>query len=324
MDINKFSKDNTCLIKDKYKSWESKGILLALILYLCRKQIILLNKRILVNSKEIAEYLQYLFNDMIFTDKEPNFIISVKNSFIGNLNIGNLNNINNIQAKKIYVVPFFDVDNPIVMYKLYKKKTQDIERIKEKITIFSDCNRKDWDSKKEIEIYNLYNKLYNKFRTINELNNYVDYNCGNIIYRDKFITKYSEIPMPYIMPSYMNNFRNNSKTNNGNTNSNILNNNINSNIINKHKQELNNIQQQIINNTKQLELLQNELIIVKQTTNNELLDRQNINIQSNNNNKLLDQLNKKEKELNEKEKDLEETKTSLIELMQLEEQSVIL
>jgi hypothetical protein len=132
--------NNDCIIANI--KWEDRGILLGIIYHILKKYKKLKYEEIYIADDKFRAMLQYIFSDLEFTKKKrtkDQYIISIKNIEQGNLNINNINNLENIQAKKYYLLPWYDNDNPIIMY-IKGKKTININDIKQKINITT-CHR---------------------------------------------------------------------------------------------------------------------------------------------------------------------------------------
>jgi len=205
MNIIKYDiEKNTCNnnTKNKYSINEPKGILLGLILYFCKNQKILDKKNIRINSNKYKEDLEYLFPNLIFVTTNSNFDICIKTKILGDINICNLEYIDKIKSDKVYLLPYYDNDNPIIMYELNPKNKikQDIDKIKNKINQINNCYD---NSNIENKILKYYLELNGPFNNnLKDLIDYINQISGNIIYKEKIITKKVNvsIPTPYLVP----------------------------------------------------------------------------------------------------------------------------
>jgi hypothetical protein len=199
--------------------------------------------------------LEYLFPKLNFVNNKSNFDICIKTNLLGDLNITNLELVNKIKTNKIYLLPYYDNENPLIMYRINGSKSdvkQDLLKIKSKINKIDNC----YDNlDMENSIYKLYLKLETPFNNnISDLIDYINQTSGNIIYKDKIIhkTKKIEIPTPYLVqiPIPINRYETNSAKQDIIINEKVIISNDKLNELNKminiKKNELNNLD---INNT---------------------------------------------------------------------------
>ncbi len=127
--------------------WENKGIVLGIMYYLInnRKKFVEDKINIIVPNGRIRRIIKEVFNDLNILDMDNgsnlNFHINIKSIDKGGLIINNLKNIKTIHTKRIYLLPYYDPDNPIIMYNYNPKYTLDIEKIRNKIDKFTNCDR---------------------------------------------------------------------------------------------------------------------------------------------------------------------------------------
>ena len=204
MDINNYNiSKNKCNKKNNtYSINESKGILIGLILYITKYFSKLIKLKIKINSMRYQRDLEYLFPKLNFVNIKSNFDICIKTNLLGDLNITNLELINKIKTNKIYLLPYYDNENPLIMYRINGSSSdvkQDLLKIKTKINKIDNC----YDNlDMENSIYKLYLKLETPFNNnILDLIDYINQTSSNIIYKDKIIhkTKKIEIPTPYLV-----------------------------------------------------------------------------------------------------------------------------
>lgn len=191
---------NNCI--NKYTFWEDKAILLGIILFLTKYSSKITYKTIFINNKKIKKILKVLFPKMIFTSNENNnlFYINIKNSNRHNLVINNIDNLidSNIKTKKIYKLPWYNKDNPIVMY-YYNKKydNYNLNKFKLKLDKFTKYNRllnyktnnniickcskiNTWDCYYEHKILNKYCKKFGN--NVNNIYNFISSHLMNNIF----------------------------------------------------------------------------------------------------------------------------------------------
>jgi len=150
---------------------ENKGILLALIYFINNKYNKLTDKVININLNKYQNILKILFSDLKFSnkpDKSNSFNININTKEIVDLNITYIDFLNKIKADKIYIVPWFDGDNPLIMFSKSNKE-QDIKSIRKKISEWDNCSRtqpyenfNNYDEFIENIILNKYIELNNK------------------------------------------------------------------------------------------------------------------------------------------------------------------
>ena len=218
--IKKKNKSLNKCIKNKISTtYENKGILLAIIFYITNKYNKLKNKNIKINFSKFQNILKILFSELRFSDKDNNFNININTKEIVDLNIIYINLINKIKANQVYIVPWFDGDNPLIMFSKSDKE-QDVKKIKEKIKEWDNCSRtqkhekfNNYDEFIENIIINDFIKLHNNW-SYNDVINFINKSLSNEIIVNKIIKKKIQVPTPYIVPVPMNYPINNTNKNN--------------------------------------------------------------------------------------------------------------
>ncbi len=183
---------------------EHKGILLSLILWISKNQSKLSNKSIKINLSKYLTPLIKLFPNLNFStnsmSNQKTFDIQIQSQLLGDLNIGFIYIYSKINAKKVYLAPWSDAENPIVMFLLDKKK-QDIKKIKNQITEYNiKSNLNEWSIKMEEKVLDLYFRSSNVYTSIDKLKKYVESLFSQVI-----IKKKSELKN-LVMPNYIPNF----------------------------------------------------------------------------------------------------------------------
>ena len=181
--------------------WIDRCIKLAIIFNILLYYEQLLNKIIIIDNSEYRYFIRYMFPELTFIKFNKNnniynekyFYINIKNILINkDIIIDYISNYPiNIPTDKIYCIPWFDVNDPIITF-IYKKNNN-LEYLIEYNTIFnfSHCIRSNkWDIKIEYMILNYYKYIksinniqlvYNKFNYYIK-KNYNHYNMNNKIY----------------------------------------------------------------------------------------------------------------------------------------------
>ena len=210
--------------------WESKGIILGIINFILTN--IDKYKKIFINHKKFAKIIKKIFphikvsTNIDYNTKKSNLIILVRTNEIvnGSLVINNIDNIKKIKTKKsnFYLLPWFDTDNPIIMFKFDEnQKEKNILKLKKKITLFHKiyrskhfiyhdlplnsykCDYIFWDIVTEFKILSLYANFYNL--DVNVINNYLCENVNSFNCQQKC--------MSHVVPLYIHEDK---KHNNGN------------------------------------------------------------------------------------------------------------
>ncbi len=182
---------------------EHKGILFSIILWITKHQKKLSNKLIQTNLSKYLTPLIKLFPNLIWDKTKSNqqtFDIQIQSQLLGDLNIGFIDTYKKINAKKVYLAPWSDPDNPIIMFVPDKKK-QDVNKIKSQITQYDvNSNLNKWNKKMEKKILEMYFRSSNVFVSINPLIKYIDSLFNQIVIKKKSQLK------NLVMPNYMPNF----------------------------------------------------------------------------------------------------------------------
>lgn len=216
MEVNNNNNNNKNVI------WENKGILLGIILFMLKNYDKLINKRIIIDNDQQRIIIKQLFYDFNIKKKGTGFTINIKNNVRMDLVINNLNNLDNIYAKSVRILPWYDKDNPIIMYKHNEKKKYNIEKLKKKLEEFSNkkrwlfydvinfiekkTNMKNWDTYTEHKILKKYVKEYPEF-TVEQVYEFIckilkNYGCDEkqIIHVPIKIPVHVPVQIPVLIP----------------------------------------------------------------------------------------------------------------------------
>jgi hypothetical protein len=164
--------------------WEDKGIIIGLFAYLTNNHDNLQNKTIIINNNIYGSIIKMFFTKLKFKKKPKKkyinkFFINIKSNALPHqdLYINNLNNFIEINNDKTRLLPWYDRDNPIVMFH-YKKdgKHINMDNLKEDIIYFDNFIRYEkynvpgmtknkciidcWDTYYEVKILGKFVKLY--------------------------------------------------------------------------------------------------------------------------------------------------------------------
>ncbi len=199
--------------------WEEKGIIIGLFAHIIKNHTTLQTKTIIINNDLYGSIIKLFFHKLKLKKqikskhKDPYFVnIKTINNNGKNLSINNLNNLQIINSKKITLLPWYDKDNPIVMFYHDDNINANLEKINNDIKYFEKHIRYDdydtpgktktnciidcWDTYYEVKILKKYVKLYQKYNVeyVNDLINNIllSPNCCN---EPKYI--------PYSQPNYV-------------------------------------------------------------------------------------------------------------------------
>ena len=222
INIKDIKNKDKCIKNDISNISENKGILLALLYFILKKYKHLINLKIKINLSKYQKILKLLFSDLKFSSSEKDtFNININTKEQGDLNITYINFLEEIKANKIYIVPWFDGDNPLIMF-MKSNKIQNINEVNKKIVDWHNCSRtqplalgpidiphnkfNNYDEFIENNILNKYIKFNNKW-SYNDLMTYINTSLSNQIIVNKTIEKKIEVavPTPYLVPVPFNN-----------------------------------------------------------------------------------------------------------------------
>ena len=204
INIKDIKNKDKCIKNDISNISENKGILLALLYFILKKYKHLINLKIKINLSKYQKILKLLFSDLKFSSSEKDtFNININTKEQGDLNITYINFLEEIKANKIYIVPWFDGDNPLIMF-MKSNKIQNINEINKKIVDWHNCSRtqplalgpidiphnkfNNYDEFIENNILNKYIKFNNKW-SYNDLMTYINTSLSNQIIVNKTIEK---------------------------------------------------------------------------------------------------------------------------------------
>ena len=190
---------------------ESRGILIGIIDYLTKHYDIIKTYKIVVRRKNYRTILKQLFADIYFVKKgdENCFHINIQNNETFGLIINNLDNIGTINGKS-KLLPWYDVDNPIVIFEYNKNKVVENKKLKHKIKKFTK-KRYEWSNDDMIykkyyqRFYCLPNGLWDIYCEFNILTNYCSIFLSDIFYVESIIATYlNDNICPVVKPVIIN------------------------------------------------------------------------------------------------------------------------
>lgn len=154
--------------------WEKKSIMLGIIFYLTKYHNNLKQDKIIIDNEMFRRIAKILFPDLRIKKKGDGFNINIRNNVKNGLIINNINNLDKIENKKIRLLPWYDKDNPIIMF-VHDKTESNIDKKKKDLKEFSKYRRfvrrylpnhvslycgDIWDSYTEYRILKRYSKKY--------------------------------------------------------------------------------------------------------------------------------------------------------------------
>ena len=189
--------------------WIERGILITIIYYILKKYIMLLNKIIIIDNIKYCKFLKIIFPKLKFNifnkHNDNNFYFNIR-KIIRNQDIiidylANYSKI--INTKKISLLPWYDMNDPIIIYQFNSKNKIKIKKYKYFIINFSQCKRgnyynKIWDAFIESTIlykYVKFNKNINFHYLFNMINNFLKSTYAYTIERPKIYYINNQLPI---------------------------------------------------------------------------------------------------------------------------------
>ncbi len=174
--------------------WIERGIILTIIYYIIKYNKKLKNKIIIINNKLYCQFFKILFPKLKFeiykNHNKSNFYFNIRKIIKEqDIIIDYLSNYNEIiNTNKISLIPWYDMNDPLIVYKYDDKKKLNIYQHKFFIKNFSNCKRGNyngiiWDAIIENNITQKYiyvsNNNYNQFMLL--FNNFLKSNYTNTV-----------------------------------------------------------------------------------------------------------------------------------------------
>jgi hypothetical protein len=211
--------------------WIERGILLTIIYFVLKYYDILKYKIIIVDNALYCEFLNYIFKKLIFKKfkkhKSYNFYFNIRKIIKKqDIIIDYIHNYDNtIDTDKLYLVPWYDMNDILVAYKYDKHESVKVKKYKRFIDGFSKCRRGNynnviWDMFIEFEIYKKYmnfNRHFNVMDIFNSMNDIIESNYTNTIEKKYYYIPVENNISTYIQPN-MNSVQNNEIVNKNDNN----------------------------------------------------------------------------------------------------------
>lgn len=158
--------------------WIDRGIKNAIIFNILKYYNKIKNKNIIIENKDYRLFSKIMFPELIFKKfdlnniNNNNFYFNIRKKLIKkDIFIDNIYNYidKKIPTKKIYLVPWFDINDPLISFRYSKKKYLNSNKVLNKIILFGNYNRKLnnklWDSTIEYNIF--YRYILYKYKEFN-------------------------------------------------------------------------------------------------------------------------------------------------------------
>jgi hypothetical protein len=156
--------------------WIERGILLMLIYFIIKNYNNLEKKKIVINNKKLRNFLQGVFLNLNFLDKfEKNksdyFYFNIRSIQKNqDIIIDYLKNYDEfIPTKKIWLVPYYDLNDPLIIYKFNKKAKLDADLEKDIVKNFT-CPRGNYQNSGVFWDINFENTIINKAKNFGLIN----------------------------------------------------------------------------------------------------------------------------------------------------------
>jgi len=180
--------------------WIERGILLMIIYIILKKYNNIKKKDIIINDTRLRNFLQNIFPKLKFYDNtiksKKKFYFNIRNLVKKqDIIIDYLNNYeDDIPTDKIWLVPYYDLNDPLILYQYDKNKKMDAEEQRTIIRNFSGCNRSNyngnsiiWDKVFEKTILDKAD-TYQLHSLIKKINNYLQTNYTDTVQIKPVIT----------------------------------------------------------------------------------------------------------------------------------------
>jgi hypothetical protein len=155
--------------------WNDRGIKLMIIYNILKYYNKLKNKNIIIENFDYRYFCKMMFSELKFKkfnkkniNDENNFYFNIRKILVKkNIFIDNIYNYvgKKIPGKKIYLIPWFDVNDPIISFRYTSGKKKNFSQVCNKIILFGNFYRTYsentlWDNIIELKIINKYKDKY--------------------------------------------------------------------------------------------------------------------------------------------------------------------
>jgi len=132
--------------------WVERGIIVIMIYIILKNYDSYKNKKIYISNKNLNVFFSYIFDKLTFVDD-----IKCKDVLIFNIRkevkkegvtIDYLSNYDNyVPTNKIWLVPYYDMNDPLILFEHSKYGRLDVDIFEEKFKNFSSCERGNYMNK---------------------------------------------------------------------------------------------------------------------------------------------------------------------------------
>jgi len=191
--------------------WIERGIIITIIYYILKKYILLLNRTIIIDNIRYCKFFKILFPKLNFEifkkHNNDNFYFNIRKVIrYQDIIIDYLANYTKIiNTKKISLLPWYDMNDPIIIYQVHPKYKIKIKKYKYFIINFNKCKRgnyrnKTWDYFIELRVlkkYLKFNKKISFFNFFNILNTFLKSTYTDTVLKPRiyYINNQSKIMM---------------------------------------------------------------------------------------------------------------------------------
>lgn len=174
--------------------WDDKGIVLGIIYHITKY-----NQNVSLSQDDyINDIIKYLFPSQ--SDGKASININIKNNIQEGIIINNIKNLDSVCSDRVYLLPWSNKENPLIMFEFNKDKKTNKDKLLKKVDYFDENLRGNWDEETEHKILEKYIKLYpNRFSSVDKLNEYIS---NKLISQTgyKVIPKHIPIPIKVDVP----------------------------------------------------------------------------------------------------------------------------
>lgn len=144
---------------------EDRGVIIGLMYFILRYYPKIRDKKIIIADGRIRKIIKYLFYDLEIKKKGIGIVVNIRNSNYEGVVINHYNNLRRLQTNNVYILPWGNKDNPMVMFRVNNKYNKDMKEYDEVIKYHHDkfeerCKTLKYDLILDNSIINLYSDLY--------------------------------------------------------------------------------------------------------------------------------------------------------------------
>lgn len=133
--------------------WIERGLIIIIIYNILKNYNKLKNKKIYLSNKKLIVFFSYIFSELkfidTFTNKKNIYIFNIRNSIYNSgVVIDYLSNYSDfIPTDKIWLVPYYDMNDPLIMFEYNLNKKLNVQIYDEHFKQFSNCHRGNYMNK---------------------------------------------------------------------------------------------------------------------------------------------------------------------------------